>query len=232
MFIGHKKHRRLLLNDMSGDQNFCARHARRIRTEQPNRARERGWTEGTRSSVRAGMAILEGLRRGFTPITQEAHLPTAGSSVENATTDFKVRHVPNAFELAKDVASFSNASGGTILIGARATGDLLAGYEPLTSSDANAAKRSYEQSVRDRCSPAPIFDVSFISSGEGTIVAVNVWPMPGQPVGVELLRVDLRAYEREAHGTYFFPVRIGSHTRAILPEQLPMFIDAKHVRPP
>jgi hypothetical protein len=69
--------------------------------------------------------------------------------------------------------------------------------------------------------------VSFISFGEGMIVAANVWPMPGQPVGVELLRVDLRDYEREAHGTYFFPVRVGSHTRAILPEQLPMFIDAR-----
>jgi Putative DNA-binding domain len=172
------------------------------------------------------VAILEG-RGVFMPITRLEELPELGRSIETRTIDFKIKHSSDRFEAGKDVAAFANTSGGTIIIGARTTGDVLAEYLPLSAADAQAAKRDYEESVRDRCSPAPIFDVSFFTMDGGILVAINVWPIPGQPVGVELKPLDLKTYEREAKGTYFYPVRVGSHTRAILPEQLPMFIDAK-----
>jgi len=173
------------------------------------------------------MAILEGPRGGFSPITHRDELPAAGQAVETRSIDFKVKHTSTRFEAAKDVAAFANTSGGTILIGVRAAADSLTGYIPLTTEEAQAAKTDYDEAVRDRCSPAPMFDVSFLGLDGGNIVAVNVWPMPGQPVGVELKPTDLKEYERESKGVYFYPVRVGSHTRAILPEQLPMFIDAK-----
>jgi len=164
---------------------------------------------------------------GFTPVENANQLPDIGSSVEGRIIDFKREHKANRLECAKDVAGFANASGGTILIGAQAKGDRLEAYVPLADGDAQTTKRDYEEAIRDRCGPAPIFDIAFLVHDSGVIVAVNVWPMPGQPVGVELLKKDLADYEREFEGTYFYPLRVGSQTRAILPEQMPMFIDAK-----
>jgi len=172
------------------------------------------------------MSIISALG-GFVAIESDGQLPAAGSSVEGRSIDFKRAHTSSRLECAKDVAAFANASGGTILIGAQPKGDRLETYLPLADGDAQKAKREYEEAIRDRCGPAPIFDVAFIGRDAGVIVAVNVWPMPGQPVGVELLKKDLADYEREVEGTYFYPLRVGSQTRAILPEQMPMFIDAK-----
>jgi hypothetical protein len=172
------------------------------------------------------MSIVSALG-GFMAIERASQLPTKESSVEGRSIDFKREHKSTRLECAKDVAAFANTNGGTILIGAQGKGDRLETYLPLVDGDAQAAKRDYEEAIRDRCRPAPIFDVAFIARDAGVIVAVNVWPMPGQPVGVELLKKDLADYEREFEGTYFYPLRVGSQTRSILPEQMPMFIDAK-----
>jgi Putative DNA-binding domain len=162
-------------------------------------------------------------------ITLPSELPMPGSKAEKASLDFKARPTNDSFENAKDVAAFANASGGTILIGAAATGELLATYLPLAGEEASQAQRAVEQAVRDRCRPAPIFEVAQISKDTGIVLAINIWPFPGQPIGVEVKKGDRPRGDGEKlpEGLYFFPIRVGSHTKSITPDQLPMFMDAR-----
>ncbi len=157
------------------------------------------------------------------PIIRADQLPPLGTSRETSLYDFKVT-VADAkpFEFAKDVAAFANASGGTLLIGAREHDRKLGRYEPLNEKDAADTKDAYGRYVTQRCSPVPMFDVVIIPKDGGFIVAVNVWPFPGQPVGAEL-RGDKVA---EGHGGkgYRFPMRVGVDTIWISPEQLPMLM--------
>lgn len=53
----------------------------------------------------------------FKPILTDRDLPGLGSH-EHHTLDFKVQPATGRFQMAKDVAAFSNAAGGTTLIGA------------------------------------------------------------------------------------------------------------------
>jgi len=59
------------------------------------------------------------------------------------------------------------------------------------------------------------------------VVAVNVWPVVGQPVGVELKKADL---VKSIEDVFMYPIRVGAHTRSILPEQMHMFVDARFRR--
>ncbi|HXK19972.1 MAG TPA: ATP-binding protein [Polyangiaceae bacterium] len=163
------------------------------------------------------------------PIDSEDQLPAVGRSNEHRGLDFKLQPSDDSFEIAKDVAAFANAEGGTIIIGARGKGEHLAAYVPLSSDEASKAQRTYDQAVRDRCSPSPVFSVSAIPKDGGYILAVNVWPFPGQLVGVEVKQGEARCGKREAQpdGLFFFPTRVGAHTKAIIPEHMPMFMDAK-----
>jgi hypothetical protein len=174
----------------------------------------------------------------FTPIQDAAQLPAVGEATERFFLDFKRIYEKKPFpdakkdrfdhrEMAKDVAAFANASGGTILIGAiedQATG-VIAKYEPLAKKVAKEIAGAFDQAVDDRCSPRPVFDVLIIGHGGGCIVAVNVWPFPGQPVGV-MVKVDPDT-DGSGEPAHVFPVRVGKHTTYMLPEQLPMMIDAK-----
>jgi hypothetical protein len=162
-------------------------------------------------------------------ITLPDQLPMPGSKVERASLDFKAAPTWDSFENAKDVAAFANAAGGTILIGAAARGELLASYRPFNSEDGLKTQRVVEQAVRDRCRPAPIFEVVHIPREAGVVIAVNIWPFPGQPVGVEIKSRDssTRDRERTSEGLFLFPIRVGSHTKAITPDQLPMFMDPR-----
>lgn len=164
----------------------------------------------------------------FKAIETASQLPEIDIANELATLDFKVKVNPDdRLELAKDVAAFANGQGGTILIGAATRGEFVTKYLPHSKEDASATQRAYEESVRDRCRPAPIFTVAQIDRDGGKIVAVNIWPSVGQPVGVELKQSDLA---KQLQGVFFYPARVGAHTRAILPEQMHMFVDAKFRR--
>jgi hypothetical protein len=155
------------------------------------------------------------------PIESEMDLP-ALQTRERSDLDFKAAPTADAFENAKDVAAFANASGGTILVGA-CGGDRLTAWKPLSSQDAKTCCRAYEEAVRDRCKPAPLFSIVELPFDNGIIVGVNVWPFPGQPVGVQLTKKEVACCE----GAVFFPRRVCSQTKAITPEQIPMFVDAK-----
>ena len=165
----------------------------------------------------------------YRAIESAKDLPALGYANEGRALDFKAEPSDDSFEIAKDVAAFANAEGGTILIGARGKGEFLAKYEPLTTGQASDAQRLYEQSVRDRCGPRPMVNVSPIPKDDGIVLAVNVEPFPGQLVGVEVRRGEARCGKglTQPEGLFYFPMRVGAHTVGIMPEQMPMFIDAR-----
>jgi Putative DNA-binding domain len=152
-------------------------------------------------------------------------LPLPGTASEKAPLDFKAKPTDDRFEIAKDIAAFSNAIGGTILIGAAAVGEHLSKYLPFSKEEAAKTHALIEQSVRDRCKPAPIFDIATIPKDGGYVIAINIWPFPSQPIGVELKKGDKGQDKLE--GLLLFPMRVGSHTRSITPDQLPMFMEPR-----
>lgn len=159
----------------------------------------------------------------FKPILTEQELPPELATHETFQLDFKrTVSADNTFEMAKDVAAFANGLGGVLLVGAveDPTNLRLGRYAPLSESEAAQVARAYEHAVRDRCRPQPLHQVIRLPKGSGFVVAVNVWPFPGQPVGV--------GKDGGASATTFaFPVRCGVDTVYLSPDQLPMFIDAK-----
>jgi hypothetical protein len=164
----------------------------------------------------------------FVPIDLPRDLPEPGIAYEGVRLDFKAQvDTTSRFEPAKDVAAFANAYGGTILVGAAADGECIKKYLPFSAGDASLVQRCYEESVRDRCRPKPLVSVVAIARDGGLVVAVNVWPTVGLPVGVALKRVD---FVKPVEDAFLYPVRVGAHTQAILPEQMHMFVDARFRR--
>jgi hypothetical protein len=161
------------------------------------------------------------------PIEQSNELPSLGVR-ESQTLDLKRSATSDLFEIAKDVASFANAQGGSILYGA-AGGDHLAKWTPLSEIEATQCEASVERAVRDRLRPAPLFGLERFLIAGGWVIALNVYPYPGQLVGVRLLPDELSCGDKPSRpdGVYWFPLRVGSHTRPVAPEQIAMFIDAR-----
>lgn len=166
------------------------------------------------------------------PITNPNQLPVRGCPETNSL-EFKARYKKSTtppfsgYELGKDVAALANAMGGTILVGAQEVASALDGYAPLSETDANETIHAVEQAVRDRCSPSPVVSQNKVPLDVGFVVAINVSPFPGQPVGVRL-----RSDRTEGHGgdAWTFPVRIGTQTKFFRPEQLAMLMSAEYRR--
>src|SRR5258708_3058921 len=99
----------------------------------------------------------------------------------------------------------------------------------MSFTDASKVQRGYDEAIRDRCSPTPLFDVVGIPKAGGTVGGVNGWRLPGQVVGGEIQKGEAKFGKRgtEPEGLYFFPLRVGAHTTSISPEQIPMFMDAR-----
>jgi hypothetical protein len=160
----------------------------------------------------------------FEEVRTTAALPAVGVSAETTTLDFKA--VPprsgDSFdrrEMAKDVVMFANANGGVLIVGACETDGRLAAYRPLPEEDIPRIKAAYETAARDLCSPVPVLDVVPIGTldGTGTVLAVNVLAFPGSPVGVQWLNDG-------GVLIYAFPIRVGTHTKWLRAEQLPMIM--------
>jgi len=162
-----------------------------------------------------------GMRR---MIVAPGELPELGSGHEHQAVDFK-SHIPEraAFELAKDVAAFANAAGGCLIHRAhedRRTKS-LGRYESMTSEEAGRVVDAYDQSIKDRCFPAPSWFPAKLDHDGGILVAINVQPFPGQLVGVKV-----RGDKEDGFGdsAYVFPVRIGTQTRCLQPGELAMYM--------
>lgn len=152
------------------------------------------------------------------PIRTPSDLPPL-KTAESPWLDFKGAPTTDYYEVAKDVAAMANASGGTLLVGAYG-GQTLQKYEPV--ADVGKVERDYDQAIRDRVRPAPLFDIARIAEQVGFLLALNVEPFPGQVVGVHL-----KAPETARENLFHYPLRVGTQTKFITPEQVPMFMDAK-----
>lgn len=154
----------------------------------------------------------------FQPITNTSHLPQVGSNAENLALDIKQTvETRDYFELAKDVAAFANASGGVILVGSAEdrTRGSIGRYMPMEQDEAKQVRDAFTQATRDRCSPKPLLNPVIIECEDKYVVAINVWPFPGQAVGVQLQREPL---------AFAFPFRTGVETIWLNAEQLPMLM--------
>jgi len=167
-------------------------------------------------------------------ITRDSGLPSLGSTETN-TLDFKARYKRasgppfDTFEMAKDVAALANAMGGTLLVGAQEdeTGGVLKAYLPLTESDAKETTTAFEQAVKDRCSPSPVVNIERIHHSNGYLLAVNVAPFPGQAVGVQVKGDKANGW---GDITWVFPLRVGTQTKPLRPEQLAMLMSPEYRR--
>lgn len=166
----------------------------------------------------------------FSHIRDPTQLPELGAPIgEGYVLDFKAKPTDDTFEIAKDVAALANAFGGTILVGAAEKGNRVTRYLPLTEQVAQTAEGNYHQAIRDRCQPAPQLSIDHIAKDGGLVMAINVWPAPGQPIGVRLLNGEVHAGNKpkQLQNVFYYPQRVGSNTRDLEPEQLPMLVDAK-----
>lgn len=162
------------------------------------------------------------------PIRRRENIPRIDDS-ETLYLDFKAKPTDSPFEIGKDVAAFANASGGTLLVGAVASGKKLLKFQPL--DDASSTVVTYENAINARCRPRPAVTwelVSFDNAGS-QVLAVNIEPFLGQLVGVHIPKNEQKGM-KPIEGLYHYPLRVNDHTQAILPENLAMHIDARNRR--
>ncbi len=158
----------------------------------------------------------------WSPIVRPDQLPPVNTP-EQTWLDFKAQVDPaNRAELAKDVAALANATGGTLVVGAAETRSQLSAYRPLPQQEATTIARAYEEAAQRLVRPLPIVNVAPIPKDGGYVVVVNVQPFPGQAVGVHI-----KQPETNRDNLYHYPVRVGTQTAFITPEQIPMYTDAK-----
>ncbi len=161
------------------------------------------------------------------------------------TTTFDVKSAydfalqETGFDVAKDVAAFASAMGGTILVGAheaivggRRTGRIGA-FESVPNTGALIADVSRE--VTQRCRPLPtIHPVAMTldrdeqrralgrepTTDSVDVVAINVFPLLTGPIGV---RPGPRG-ALDQHG-YRFPIRSGEQSDYLTPERLALHMN-------
>lgn len=159
----------------------------------------------------------------FVPLIPPEPLPTAGTAIEHASFDAKARaDTAKTFHLAKDVAAFANHLGGNLLIGMPENNGVLMPPVPLTAQESATTRDAFSKAVQQRCLPVPLFDFGEYQVGNGVVLAVVVYPYVGQVIGV-------RAKADAAQGGYggdafAFPVRVGSDSKFLQPEQLAMLM--------
>ena len=148
----------------------------------------------------------------FAEIRSAADLPPLNTSYEREHLDFKVRvDGQRTYEMAKDVAAFANRFGGVILVGARDQDDRLVDYVPLKRSEVDEARKSFISAVKERCIPPPRLDPVVIEVPGGFLLAVNVWPLPDQPVAVRAPIEKLHG-EKITSWAFVFPIRVHTGT--------------------
>jgi hypothetical protein len=153
-------------------------------------------------------------KRILTPID----LPLEDFSREGLALDVKGKDLRSykQVDLAEQVAAYANVTGGVILVGANEQPGGTAKYDPMTEADANANRTRYEQAAKEYCSPNPLVEPAVLARDGGFVVAINVWPFPGQAIGVRTGTKDKQSF--------IFPFRIATQTKFLEAEQLPMLM--------
>jgi hypothetical protein len=126
-----------------------------------------------------------------------------GTSREDHWLEFKRdpygRTDRDRIECARDVAQFSNASGGVLVFGADEQDHVLAGFAPV--SDTGDELQWIDDIVKGRLTPVPPIEPHVLAHGSvGALLIINV---PASPVLIA----------RRAADQYEFPVRAGASKR-------------------
>ena len=144
---------------------------------------------------------------------------------EKADLDFKrFADQSKTWEHAKDIAAFANASGGVVLVGAdNETDPTVLKYPGIRGQNVADVVRIYEQAAKS-CSPPLSPDCVPINYGAGVdLVAVNVDPYVDQIVACPGGHRDVGILS----SLWRFPIRRGSQTDDIQPEEISMFMNQK-----
>ncbi len=128
-------------------------------------------------------------------------------------------------ELAKDVAAFANASGGTIVFGATEKDHRLEKYEGKDAHAAAALCDALHAVVNERLRPQPIVAPRPIEIDGTHVVALNVYPTVGQATGVRVKQTECDDGDhRKNVDAYLFPMRVGEDSIWLNPEQAAMLM--------
>lgn len=175
------------------------------------------------------------------PITNVADLEAC---IEGGGFDFKREYdlaVPaTRYEMAKDVAAFATAGGGTILVGVEHRQGRIVAFKSVAEPEKIVNELS--TALQQHCVPIPstprecVIEVDPAAAAKllagqtapsavVSLLAINVQPDPRAPIGV---RPELKG---QPHAdTYRFPVRIGDQTDFLDPTQLPMWMNSNERR--
>ena len=169
---------------------------------------------------------------------------------ENSTLDYKTRYDladkakrgATRCEIAKDVAAFANAFGGAIVVGVVETRGQIVKLESV--EDPSKLKEEVATAVQLHCvplTPGPDEHEIWVSPKDAArllapgatppladvrLVALNVRPDPGGPIGVKQLDPAGSIYA----DVYRFPLRVADQTRFLDPIELPMWMNSHERR--
>jgi hypothetical protein len=184
---------------------------------------------------------------GWTPIRNPGDLARrlGRASVEQGQLDFKreydLTRLSIRYDMAKDVAAFATAYGGTILVGICWNNQQVVGLRSVTDPQRTVAELS--TALQQYCVPVPptpdeqaiVVSVAAATqilppgaqppAADATILAINVDPDPRGPIAV---RAELNG---QPHAdTYRFPIRVGDQTDFLDPGQLAMWMNSNERR--
>ena len=155
--------------------------------------------------------------------------PLVGTTSESADLDFKETLDPkdpkSKIEFAKDVAALANVLGGHVLVGASTDmgNTRCKGFHGIDIDLAGKISSAFEERVKHRCRPTPIFNVRSInlpSDSKKVVVVVMVEASPIAPIGVLL---DQDGGGRLVDKGWAFPYRVGSLTEYLYPDQFGVY---------
>jgi hypothetical protein len=177
----------------------------------------------------------------WTPITTVEQLVAI---FEKSDLDLKRRYdlslAKTPYDIAKDVAAFASAAGGTIVVGAEESDGRISALPGV--ADVPDLVRESGRAVQTFCSPWPLYEEKVLalsrpdcarvlpgfSSASAPIhlVVVNVGPDVRGPIGVR----PKNDKGNPIQNSYGFPVRVGEQTDWLRPEQLPMWMNSHERR--
>lgn len=186
----------------------------------------------------------------WTPWSQSNALTLLATAHEKTILDLKQQYdltkPDTKFEIAKDLAAFANAFGGTVLVGA-VEGTDTAGRKNgrcvafLTISNSGPLIKQVTDSARDHCRPPIVVapeEIRLTPAEAGvvlrrphpdpvTLLAINISPLFSGPAGVFAIASDGKS---KASDAFRFPVRIGEGTTLLMPEELAFHMNSHERR--
>jgi schlafen family protein len=173
------------------------------------------------------------------PITTFAQLRArlAESSMFDLKATYDTTKTSTRYDIAKDVAAFATAFGGTIVVGVQESGGKAIALPGV--SDRPTLMREIATALQGYCSPLPATPeeheiivtpenaVHLLGPGvqpphaDVTLLTLNVRADPRGPIGVRPFGAN-----GPTQDTYKFPIRVNDQTAFLGPTELPMWMNS------